>query len=74
MSDRFKVGICAGVDGKFYLTNHLGLVASIRYVMDFQKNEVPIIVGEIETGASYPTVEYTRKSLYGGLGLEWKFF
>ena len=74
MSDRFKVGICAGVDGKFYLTNHLGLVASIRYVMDFQKNEVPIIVGEIDTGASYPTVEYTRKSLYGGLGLEWKFF
>ena len=74
MSDKFKVGICAGVDGKFYLTNHLGLVASIRYVMDFQKNEVPIIVGEIEIGASYPTVEYTRKSLYGGLGLEWKFF
>ena len=42
--------------------------------MDFQKNEVPIIVGEIDTGKSYPTVEYTRKSLYGGLGLEWKFF
>lgn len=74
MSDKFKVGLCAGVDGKFYLTNHLGLVASIRYIMDFQKNEVPIIVEGMDTGVSYPTVEYTRKSLYGGIGLEWKFF
>ena len=73
MSDRFKVGICAGVDGKFYLTNHLGLVASIRYIMDFQKTSVPIEVQGQEV-ASYPSVEYTRKSLYGGLGLEWKFF
>lgn len=73
MSDKFKVGICAGVDGKFYLTNHLGLVASIRYIMDFQKTSVPIEVQGQEV-ASYPSVEYTRKSLYGGLGLEWKFF
>ena len=74
MPDRFKVGICAGVDGKFYLTNHLGLVASIRYIMDFQKTEVPIIIEGYDTGTGYPSVEYTRKSLYGGLGLEWKFF
>lgn len=73
MSDRFKVGICAGVDGKFYLTNHLGLVASIRYIMDFQKTSVPIDVQGVNVG-EYPSVEYTRKSLYGGLGLEWKFF
>lgn len=73
MSDRFKVGICAGVDGKFYLTNHLGLVASIRYIMDFQKTSVPIEVQGVSVG-EYPSVEYTRKSLYGGLGLEWKFF
>ena len=73
MSDRFKVGICAGVDGKFYLTNHLGLVASIRYIMDFQKTSVPIEVEGYNVG-EYPSVEYTRKSLYGGLGLEWKFF
>ena len=73
MSDEFKVGICAGVDGKFYLTNHLGLVASIRYIMDFQKTSVPIEVEGYNVG-EYPSVEYTRKSLYGGLGLEWKFF
>ena len=73
MSDRFKVGICAGVDGKFYLTNHLGLVASIRYIMDFQKTSVPIEVQGVNVGEC-PSVEYTRKSLYGGLGLEWKFF
>lgn len=73
MSDKFKVGICAGVDGKFYLTNHLGLVASIRYIMDFQKTSVPIEVQGVNVG-EYPSVEYTRKSLYGGLGLEWKFF
>ena len=41
--------------------------------MDFQKTSVPIEVEGYEVG-SYPSVEYTRKSLYGGLGLEWKFF
>jgi hypothetical protein len=67
-----------GVDTKFYLTDHLGIVASARYIMDIKKKEVPVTVGvgqaEINTGYTYPTVEYGRRFLYGGLGVEFKFF
>ncbi len=64
----------AGVDTKFYLTDHLGLVASARYIMDIKKKEVPVTVGGINTGYSYDTIEYGRRFLYGGLGVEFKFF
>ena len=68
----------AGVDTKFYLTDHLGLVASARYIMDIKKKEVPVTVGvgntEVNTGFTYSTVEYGRRFLYGGVGLEFKFF
>lgn len=63
-----------GVDGKFYLTDHLGIVASARYIMDITKKNVPVKVNDFDTGASYPTIEFGRRFLYGGLGLEFKFF
>ena len=68
----------AGVDTKFYLTDHIGLVGSVRYIMDIKKKEVPVTVGagnvEVNTGVTYPTIEYGRRFLYGGLGVEFKFF
>ena len=68
----------AGVDTKFYLTDHLGLVASARYIMDIKKKDVPVTVGagnmEVNTGVTYPTIEYGRRFLYGGIGVEFKFF
>ncbi len=67
-----------GVDGKFYITKHIGIVASARYIMDINKKDVPITVNvagyEADTGATYPSIEYGRRFLYGGLGLEFKFF
>lgn len=71
--DSFKIGLAAGADVKFYLTKHLGIVASGRYIMDFKKDERPIEVAGYEAG-SYPTIEYTRRSLYATLGLEFKLF
>lgn len=65
----FTVGLIAGVDVKFYFTKHLGVVASGRFVCDFNKRDVPIIMG-----ATRPEFEFTRKSLYGGLGLEFRLF
>lgn len=70
----FRMGIAAGADAKFYVTEHLGIVASGRFIMDFKKKEVPVVVEGYSTGVTYPTVEFPRRSLYGGLGLEWKFF
>lgn len=67
-----------GADVKFYITKHIGIVGSARYIMDINKKDVPINVTvadyEIPTGASYPTIEYARRFLYGGVGLEFKFF
>lgn len=71
--DAFKIGLAAGADVKFNLTKHLGIVASGRYIMDFKKDERPIAVAGYEAG-SYPTIEYTRRSLYATLGLEFKLF
>ncbi len=70
----FRMGLAVGLDAKFYFTKHLGLVASGRYIMDFNKKEVPLNVNGVDTGAKYPTLEFTRRSLYGGLALEFKFF
>lgn len=72
--ESFKIGLVAGADLKFYFTKHLGLVTSVRYIMDFKKDERAIEISGYDTGATYPTVEYTRRSLYGGIGLEFKLF
>lgn len=66
----FKVGLAAGADFKFYFTDHLGVVLSGRYVMDFE--EKPIDVYGVDTGIK--KYEFSRKTIYGGLGLEWKLF
>lgn len=73
-NNTFKVGIAAGLDGKFFITDHLGIVASVRYIMDFEKTSVPIVIEGYNTGVEYPSVEFPRRSIYGGIGIEWKFF
>lgn len=70
----FTVGLIAGADVKFYFTKHLGVVLSGRFVCDFNKRDVPIEVAGYNSGVNYPTFQFTRKSLYGGLGLEFKLF
>lgn len=70
----FTVGLIAGADFKFYFTDHLGLVLSGRFVCDWNKRNVPITVNGYYTGSSYPAYEFARRTLYGGLGLEFKFF
>ena len=66
----FKMGIIAGTDLKFYLTDHLGLVLSGRYIMDWDKHEVEVY--GVQTGI--PEYSFNRKTIYGGLGLEFKLF
>lgn len=70
----FRTGFVCGADAKFYFTKHLGLVASGRFVMDFKKKDVPVSVENTDSSISIPTIEFSRRSLYGGIGLEWKFF
>lgn len=71
----FTVGIIAGADAKFYFTKHLGIVLSGRFICDFNKKDVPIEVNGYQlSDASYPTYEFARRTLYGGLGMEFKLF
>ena len=64
----FKVGLAAGADIKFYFTDHLGLVLSGRYIMDWDKHEVEVY--GVKTGV--PEYQFNRRTIYGGLGLEFK--
>ena len=66
----FKPGLIAGADFKFYLTDHLGIVLSGRYVMDSEKKEVEVY--GVKTGV--PEYSFNRRTVYGGLGLEFKLF
>lgn len=70
--DQFRTGLIAGADFKFYFTDHMGLVLSGRYITEFQKKDVPIQVAGYDSGVKYTTFETGRKTLYGGLGLEFK--
>ena len=70
--DQFTTGLVAGADFKFYLTDHLGLVLSGRYITEFHKKDVEIEVAGYGTGQSYQTFDIGRKTFYGGIGLEWK--
>lgn len=72
--DMFTTGLCAGADVRFYITDHLGIVVSGRYVGEFNKKENEIKVGNVSTGESYPTYESQRQTLYGGIGAEFKLF
>jgi hypothetical protein len=75
--NQFKMGFVAGADFKIYFTKHLGLVMGGRYIIDFNKTTVPLVE---ETGIESvdklerPSIEFTRKNLSGGVGLEFKFF
>lgn len=77
--NQFKMGFVAGADFKIYFTKHLGLVMGGRYIIDFNKTTVPL-VGDGDTGIGAvdelerPSIEFTRKNLTGGVGLEFKFF
>lgn len=68
----FVVGLIAGADFKFYVTDHFGIVLSGRFVTEWNKKDIPFTVNEFETGATYPKIEFHRKTIYGGLGVELK--
>ncbi|MCR4952819.1 MAG: outer membrane beta-barrel protein [Treponema sp.] len=72
--DMFTPGVCAGADVRFYLTDHLGLVVSARYVGEFTTKSKEIKIAEIPTGQEYPTYTANRQTLYGGIGAEFKLF
>ncbi|MDD7416498.1 MAG: hypothetical protein SPI86_08030 [Treponemataceae bacterium] len=70
--DRFTLGLICGADLKIFFGDHLGLVIGGRFICEWDKTDVPVTVAGYDTGSSYPTVEFPRRTLYGSVGLELK--
>ena len=71
----FQFGLIAGTDVKFYFTQHLGLVLSGRYIMEFEEKNLEIdVAGYKKVNTNIPQYSFSRRTLYGGLGLEYKLF
>ncbi len=72
--DDFKMGVIGGADFKFYFTKHLGLVLSGRFIGEFDQRTVEVEAYGKTVDTGIPEVIPKRKTVYGGLGVEWKFF
>ena len=72
--DDFQMGYIGGADVKFYFTKHLGLVLSGRFIGEFEKRNVQIEAYNQSVDTGIPEFIPKRKTVYGGLGVEWKFF
>ena len=70
----FTPGLICGADFKFYITDHLGLVLSGRYIMEWQQSNYVIEAYGQSVDTNVPVFDPCRKTLYGGLGLEFKLF
>lgn len=70
--DDFKMGVIGGADFKFYFTDHLGLVLSGRYVAEWEKRNATITAYGQEVETPLPEYSFNRKTIYGGVGLEFK--
>ena len=72
--DDFQMGYIAGADFKFYVTKHLGVVLSGRFIGEVEEREVTVEAYGQELKTGIPEYLPARKTVYGGLGVEWKFF
>ena len=70
----FVTGLIVGADFKFYITDHLGLVLSGRYIMEWQKSNYVLEAYGQSVDTNVPIYDPTRKTIYGGLGIEYKLF
>ena len=70
--EEFTMGIIAGADFKFYFTKNLGIVLSGRYVTDWTKKEVVLEAYGQSLNTGIPEYTFNRRTVYGGLGLEFK--
>lgn len=76
----YIMGACAGIDGKFFITDTIGIVGSVRYIGNFEKTTASYPIGgtddegHSDNSVEYPTVNFTRNSFYAGIGVEVRLF
>ena len=69
-----NVGLAAGANFKVYVSEHFGIVLGATSVFDFFPTVVKTENNEANsTTYSFADSDYRRKSIYGSLGLEYRF-
>lgn len=71
-TDQFIPGLSMGASFKVYLTNHFGLNFGVHSVLDF----LPVIDVDVNGRTTSYTIEgsdFVRKSIYGSIGLDFRF-
>ena len=72
VNNQMNVGVAAGANLKYLFSDHFGLVFGAHSVFDFLPTVTVTSSGKKTTyTANGP--EYTRKSIYGTVGLEYRF-
>lgn len=72
LEDTNNIGLAAGVNFKLFISDHFGLVFGAHGVFDFLPTITVTTDGDTTTyTANGPS--YTRKSIYGTAGLEFRF-
>ena len=69
-----KTGLVFGADLKFYIIKNLALTADVNYMLDFSPTKVQYTYKNTFFSTTTDAFEFTRRALYGGLGLEFRFF
>lgn len=71
--DNYRTGFAGGANVKFYLGQNLGIVAKGLFIADFNPKTVELAVENYAVSGETLSISYTRRSLYGAIGLEYKF-
>ena len=58
----YTMGLALGVDAKFFVTDNIGIVASGRYIGNFEKTTATYPIKGSDEGIQYPSVEFKRNS------------
>lgn len=72
LKDNVNVGLAAGVNLKFFISDHFGIVLGAHGVFDFLPT-ITVTSSENSTTYTANAPNFTRKSIYGTAGLEFRF-
>ncbi len=69
--NNYRTGLAAGLNAKLFLGDHFGLVVQGLFIAEFDPTTIPVNI-EDYTSDELPTISYTRRSIYGSIGIEYK--
>ncbi len=71
--NNYRTGLAAGLSAKLFVSDNWGIVAKGLFIAELDPTTIPVNLQDYTSAEELPTVTYTRRSLYGAVGLEYKF-